>query len=385
MRRLALLSITIAALGGGIAGAKTEPGANADALRLARSQAAEAIARSQALEGAAARATDEAARARAENEALAARIQAAEADISAAETRLRIVEALRTAQQTRLAEAQAPLLRLTAALQMMARRPPALALVQPGSVEEVVQVRSLLAATLPVIRARTETVRAEVETANRYARQAMLAREALVTSRAALGERRAALARFETAQRSRSASLAETALFESDRALAFDEEARNLAGRIDDNAESARIGARLAALPAPLPRPGGGAIAPSGPRLRLPVEGPLLRGVGEISAAGVHARGLTFRAAPGTNVVAPADGRILYARPFRSYGQIVLIDHGGGWTSVLTDLAAIHVAAGAMVRRGQPLGRTAARPSDVSVELRHEGRPVPFAARLAPR
>jgi hypothetical protein len=35
----------------------------------------------------------------------------------------------------------------------MARRPPALALVQPGSIDEVVHVRSLLASTLPVIRA----------------------------------------------------------------------------------------------------------------------------------------------------------------------------------------------------------------------------------------
>ena len=39
-------------------------------------------------------------------------------------------------------------------------------------------------------------------------------------------------------------------------------------------------------------------------------------------------------------------------RPFRRYGNVVIIDHGGGWTSVITDLAALEVAQGAAVRRG---------------------------------
>jgi hypothetical protein len=77
--------------------------------------------------------------------------------------RIRIIEGLRAQQRARLAERQEPVVRLTAALQTMARRPPALAMVQPGSIDDVVHVRSVLASTLPIIRARTPSLREEVK------------------------------------------------------------------------------------------------------------------------------------------------------------------------------------------------------------------------------
>src|SRR3546814_3632969 len=90
---------------------------------------------------------------------------------------------------------------------MMARRPPALALVQPGSLDDAVHVRALLASTLPVIRARTAALREEVEAGNQLRDQAALAKAALVDSRAELKAERVALARFEADQRLRSQNL----------------------------------------------------------------------------------------------------------------------------------------------------------------------------------
>jgi septal ring factor EnvC (AmiA/AmiB activator) len=75
-------------------------------------------------------------------------------------------------------------------------------------------------------------------------------------------------------------------------------------------------------------------------------------------------------------VVAPDPGRIAYAGPFRTYGDIVVIDHGHGWLSAITNLGALAVKAGDEVRRGDPLGRTGPGSSRVSVELRHDGEPV---------
>ena len=174
MTRRILLPALVAALlaGGGFAAAQTGGEGDAGALLAAKREADEATRRSQQLEQQAAQATNEAARARAEAAALAARIEAAEADISAAEARVRIIAVLAAQQRARLAEKQAPLVRLTAALQTMARRPPALALVQPGSVDDVVHIRSLLASTLPVVRARTAALRYEVERGEQLRRQA---------------------------------------------------------------------------------------------------------------------------------------------------------------------------------------------------------------------
>ena len=107
----------------------------------------------------------------------------------------------------------------------------------------------------------------------------------------------------------------QSALLESDRALAFGEEARDLAALAGTRAFQAQLARQ--------PRRAPGAGAP--PRRRrpararpplptvLPVEGRLVTGMGEISDAGVHARGLTFAAAAGAPAVAPRAGRIAYA------------------------------------------------------------------------
>lgn len=376
----ALLSACLVVGAAAAAAAQAPP--DAAALAAAKAEAAEADARFQSLDREAQRATNDADRARAAAAALAARIEEAEADLTAAERRIAIIAELQSAQRARLAEREGPVIRLTAALQTMTRRPAALALIQPGSVRDAVHVRSLLAATMPEIRRRTAALRAEVARSAALRRDAELARQGLIDSRAALHQRRLALARFETGERARSQQLAGLALSQSDRALVFGEEARSLEHVIGTRDYQAALTARLARLPEPLPRPDlPGAAAQPEPTLpyTLPVEGRLITGVGEISDGGVHSRGLTFETAAGAAVVAPAGGRIVYAGPFRRYGNVVIIDHGAGWASVVTDLATLDVRAGITVRRGMPLGRTGSGSPRVTVELRRNGRPVPVA------
>jgi septal ring factor EnvC (AmiA/AmiB activator) len=235
----------------------------------------------------------------------------------------------------------------------------------------------LLAATLPEIRRRTAALRAEVARGNALRQREEEARRLLAGSRETLRGRRAELAAFEAQARSRSSQLAGLALTESDRALAFGEEARTLARTIGTRSFQAQLQSELSQLPGPLPRPGSPGQA--SPRLpySLPVSGRLVTGVGEISDGGVHSRGLTFATASGSRALAPANGRILYAAPFRSYGNVVIIDHGRGWSTVVTNLGSLQVATGQRVRRGATLGRTGQ--SDVTVELRRAGRPVPIA------
>jgi murein hydrolase activator len=368
---------------GTLAYAQTSRSGEARELALARAQAQEAINRSKLLDQQSKSATDEAVRARAESSALAARIEAAEADITAAETQVRMIEQLRAEQRARIAQSQEPLARLVAALQTMGRRPPALALVQPGSLENMVHVRALLASTLPVVRERTAALREELAAGERLRTQAEQAMTALLASREELHARRVALARFEVEQRRRSQDLAGSALLESDRALALTEEARELSAAFGERQFQAQLRSELATLPGPIPRPTATQPIPPPARLRyrVPVEGPLLTGTGEISESGVHSRGMTFATGGNQPVAAPADGRVVYAGPFRSYGSIVVIDHGSGWTSVVTNMATLEVAVGSQVHIGDMLGRTGS-PGHVSVELRREGRPVPIAPLL---
>lgn len=363
--------------------------AGTERANLARAQSAarSAAERAVRLESAARAASNEATKLRASAAAVAARIQSAEADIDAAEARIAVVERLRLAQRARLAEKQGPSVRLVAALQTMARRPPVLALVQPGSVRDLVHIHAVLASTIPLIRARTADLRADVARGRqlRAAADAALAAERDAQGR--LVVQRQQLAALEGRRRADSSRFASGAMAEQDRALALGEEARDigeLMGRIDD---AAAVRAQLENLPGPILRPaqpmaaralpGDRPVATAAiPAYRLPVVGQVVTGLGEVSDVGIRARGLTIATRSGAQVVAPTSGRIVFAGRFRGYGNIVVIDHGLGWTTLLTSLAALDVKVGDSVDPGTPVGRAGADRPTVTVELRRRGTPV---------
>jgi len=381
-----ILLALLAVASGTYAAAQTIEASTA-ALQRAKDEARRANERSAEFERQAARANSDAARARAAQAAVAARIQSAEQDIAAAQARIAIVEQLRMRQRARLAAQQQPIVRLAGALQTMAQRPPALALVQRGSIDDLVHVRALLGAQLPIIRARTVGLRAEVARGTRLAAQAKAAADTLSQGRRRLEAERAQLARLEASQLIRRQAMIDSAEHETDRSLALGEDARDIVDLMDRLETQAAVGDRLAALPgptlrpqipglAPLPRPERGRAGRQTLAYRLPVVGRIVTGLGEVSGAGVKSRGLTLLAAPGAQVVAPAAGRIAYAGAFRGYGRIVIVDHGGGWTSLVTALDTLSVRVGDGVDRGSPLGRTAGHRSNVTVELRRDGQAV---------
>ena len=269
----------------------------------------------------------------------------------------------------------------------MSRRPPVLALVQPGAVSDMVHVRALLATILPVVRARTADVRADVARGKELRRAADVALAGLKTSQATLVSQRNQLAALAVERRTAADRLTGNAMAEQDRAIALGEDARDivdLIGRIDNDASRR---ARLAELPGPVlrpARPGDPRALPADTpvtesaqaRYRLPVIGQIVTGLGEISETGVRARGLTIATQPSAQVVAPTGGRIAFAGPYRGFGNIVIIDHGRGWTTLLTSLSALDVKVGDVVDQGSPVGRAGAVRPTITVELRRAGQPV---------
>jgi septal ring factor EnvC (AmiA/AmiB activator) len=398
MRRLALLAATGLLIGGAATSALL---AQQQAPTLAEQQAQlnsankaakDAEARARSLQRAAANERDEARRAKTREAAIAASIQAAEAEIAAARARIAIVDRMLGRQRERLAEQQGPVARLIAALQSLARRPAVLGLVQPGSTRDIVHVRAVLAGVTPVVRARTDQVRAEVARTRRLREGAELAVRSLADGRARLQNERLALVRMEADHRLRSADYRRDAMFESDRALALGEQARDLVDLMDTMGEAAETRAALEALPGPLPRPGAEGAAPpppvvrdtrTPPPYRLPVSGQVVTGLGELSGEGVRSRGLTLATASAAQVVAPTGGRVIYAGRFRRYGNIVILDHGQGWTSLVAGLDRVMVRVGDVLVQGSPLGRAPQGEAPrITVELRRKGRPIDLAQLL---
>jgi murein hydrolase activator len=269
---------------------------------------------------------------------------------------------------------------------MLGLRPPALALVQPGSIDDLVHVRAILDNVGPAIDARTTELRGDVARGNALRLEAANALKTLAASQQTLIAKRASLAALAAARREAADKIAGSAMVEQDRAMAMGEEARDIGDLMERMSDAAGIRARLESLSGPVLRP----LRPDDPRpapqdaangggqapYRLPVVGAIVAGLGEVSEAGVRARGLTIATRPGAQVVAPTGGRIVYAGNYRGYGGIVIVDHGRGWTTLITGLAALDIKVGDPVEQGSPIGKAGPSRPTITVELRRQGQPV---------
>ena len=176
----------------------------------------------------------------------------------------------------------------------------------------------------------------------------------------------------------RSALIALEAQRQAEEARAHEEAIR--AERQKHAAEAKAARAREAALARPA-----GTMTQTGPhkgRWMTPVAGTVIRTYGEPTEAG-PATGLSYQAPPNARVIAPCGGRVAFADRFRTYGQLLIIDCGGGYHAVLSGLERLDARIGQAVQAGEPVGTmpawepggTARRPA-LYVELRHDGQPV---------
>jgi septal ring factor EnvC (AmiA/AmiB activator) len=361
-------------------------------LAFAQSQGDAARRRAEKLEGQARAVIEQADRTAREAAALAARVQETEAQIAGQEARVKLIAAARESLRARLAERQAPLVRLTASLQRLSRRPPVLALLRPGSLRDLVTMRALLETMLPEVERRTSALRTEIARARALEQSARNATAQLRLSEQQLGEKRRQLAAVEARQRIASRQAVGVAARESDRALALAERARDLGDLIGAIGRDGQLRDALARLPGPImrpPRPEDSRVVeaqaftppPQGlPIWILPLAGRLVTGFGEQGAGGIggqaRSRGIVVATQPNAQAVVPAPGRIAYAGRYRGYGQIVIVEHAGGWVSLVTGLAALNVSVGQQVVAGSPLGTTGPGRPQIGVELRRNGEPV---------
>ncbi len=360
-------------------------------LTRAQTEAAEAEARAERLIAEAENATRSADRVAREAAALAAQIQQIEAQYAIAQAEYSLAQIERERLAGQLAQRQQPLVRLTAALQTMSQRPMVLSALQPGSLRETVYVRAVLDGATPIIRERTSALRGELERGLALEREAAAALTGINQSEAELRERRTALQQLEAQRRLASRDAEEGAARERDRALALAEDARDLDGLVGQLAVAAKLREELAALPGPVLRPARPAVAEvlvdsssaaaavpdaRSIAIQLPIQGRIAAGFGAERSSGLRATGVTIVPASAAQVVAPAEGRVAFAGPYRGFGRIIIIEHSGGWASLITGLERTTIDVGEELLAGSPIGNAATDMPAITVELRRDGTPV---------
>ena len=353
------------------------------ALRNAQARVLAAQQRSELLRQEASNAESTADRFIARRAVLSAEVDAAEAQIDAATASVGIISRSQSAQQIQLNTQSAPVLRLNAALQKMAGKPTYLLMMQPGQRKDYIHLRAVMATVQPHIMQQTSALRQQIAVQSELQTQELAALKALRDARSRLKTRQTALAQLEGDAQGINGILSANAAIAFEQAIAQGEQARDIVGRIDNQRLSAAKAAELAALDGPAARPGRTLRSSVDNNVyRLPVAGKVVTGFSELTATGYRERGLRLAVGPSTRVVAPAGGTVTFAGPYRSYGQIVIIEHGNGWNSLLTYLDSVQVTKGEKVDQGGLLGRAGKGWEDIGVELRKNGRAMDISALL---
>ena len=334
--------------------------------------------------------------------AAAARLRGLEGATADAATRVEALARRRLAAQQLLAARAADLAPLLPLIERVSQYPAETLLAVPMSPDQAVRGVLVLGGITRELEADAAALRAEQ--AEVAAAQADLDAEApkLAAARAAQADAEAALdAQIAAARENRHAAVDAAAVGsrQAAAAAARADTLRAAIAKIEADRRAAEAQARAEADAATkqhraaeaaaaqdrqeaLARPAGpGVGAPHG-ALTSPVAGTVVRGFGEATEAG-PATGLSYQAAPAARVVSPCGGRVVFAGPFRSYGQLLIVDCGGGYLFVLAGFERLDAQVGQALQAAEPVGimpdwdprAGASRPS-LYVELRKDGQPV---------
>ncbi|WP_127597701.1 murein hydrolase activator EnvC family protein [Nitratireductor alexandrii] len=330
-------------------------------------------------------------------------------DIAAIEVRLETLKQQEDALKASLHARRGVLAEVLGALQRMGLNPPPAILVRPEDALSSVRSAIILGAVVPELRAETEILLGDLKELAALRSAIAGERETLfatVQDQAAEKKRLALLleekSRLLRASESTLDEEREKAAALAAKAGTLKELIASIEAEITGVQEAARA-ARLAeeerkrreAEAAGRPVPEANRLVTGLPfeslegTVALPVSGTFVRRFGESDGLGGHMAGDTLQTQSGSIVTAPADGSILYAGPFRSYGQLLIVDVGDGYHVVLAGMATTNVSLGQTVLSGEPIGAmgearvasavtlgSANSSPELYVEFRKDGKPV---------
>jgi len=344
------------------------------------------------------------------NEALigtAGRVRAVEERISAAEGRLKSLQDKERAVRQSLHARRGVIVEVLAALQRIGRRPPPAIMVSPEDALQAVHTAMLLGAVLPEMRTEAQALAVDLSDLVQLRQRIAKERDDLSINLAALTLERQRMSLLVD-ERQRKQADAENALAtERQRAATLARQADNLKdliAKLERDVTSATRAAEaagdgkaptgadvrvdLAALRDPGRLTPAVAFAAARGVLPLPVNGVRIRDFGAPDGLGGVEKGLWIASRAGAQVTAPCDGWVVYAGSFRSYGQLLILNAGGGYHVLLAGMERISVDLGQFVLTGEPTAVMGAGPQSAAavaigssqpvlyVEFRKDGAPV---------
>lgn len=288
------------------------------------------------------------------------------------------------------------------ALRQLSRLPPTSLIGYPTSTSDLIRTSILLKGTVPQIKKQAEKLQNDLKSLNSTRKQITQRRGALAKANDKLKERRTEMnSVMKTKIRKRRQTLAARQV-ESTRIQRLTREAKTLHDLFKRLKTSSRSNSQVAlnsenlmnnkrknkikprrldpqnarvGAASNIERP----ISLAKGKLAIPVVGRIINRYGKQIERGAANKGIQVLSNRGAQVVSPYDGKIVFAGYFRGYGQLLIIDHGEGYHSLLSGMTKIQGSVGQWLLLGEPIaimGSSDQTKPKLYMELRKNGRPI---------
>ena len=277
-----------------------------------------------------------------------------------------------------LAEKRDHLSELLAGLQRLQQNPPPALVVEPANILEALRGAMMFGAVVPEMRDQALELQTNLQRLESIKTETVDSKKSLSDAQTALKISQAELEKLQTekqalaetsakdlaAEKLRSAALAQEAQTLKQLLAAIEEEKKRTEALKTAEAkaqERAQLEAeKQRAKPLMV-------FSQSKGKLDYPVQGEVLKQFGEDNGLGTSLDGLALATQTNANVTSPVDAKIEFAGPFRSYGQLLILNAGEGYLVLLAGMNQISAEIGQSVRAGEPLGQMGDGPSTVAV------------------
>jgi septal ring factor EnvC (AmiA/AmiB activator) len=309
------------------------------------------------------------------------RVKLAEIEVDSMEERLNTLADAEKATHSKLDGTNAGISNMLAALEHISLNPPPPLIVDPSDAVGSARSAILISAILPQLKEKADEVVADLKRLQDIKTAAQAQQDQLKANYGVLEEEQLRIATLIAAKKQGIDSAGSELAAEEQNAAAMATKATSLKQLIAElttkiSAVSAAASAASNAnpqLPSATPEAIRVALAntartqPAIPfskargYLTLPAEGSDVEDFGANDGLGGIAHGISYTTRPAAQVVAPADGWVMYKGPYLNYGQIVILNPGQDYTILLAGLDAVSVDIGQFVLEGEPVGKMGSR------------------------
>ena len=327
-------------------------------------------------------------------------IQNNEEAISEMEDQLLVLEKDYKEAQANLLKHDQNLVKTVSALQSLALKPTEALFVQPLSPVDIIRSAMLLRETVPYLETEAEIIRQELDVLSNKRHIIKRQVDRIIQQKSKLEREQAQMKvlaetktkyRAQVSQKSLEArrnvaklagqaqdlrdllTKLEKERAEKRRKMAEEAKQKILSSSKSEQAKSADL---IKLNPDIINETGAGFIKAKG-KLAMPARGRIVTRYGEEMSKGVSSKGITIKTRDMAQVTAPFDGSVLFAGPFRGYGNLIIIEHGKGYTSLLAGLDSVDCETGQMLLAGEPIGvMPTGEAARLYMELRKDNHPI---------